>query len=109
MSLAVSRHPAVVLHLLEPAPTTKALWNYPEPVFNRIKVVPCMVEERYVVVQLLNCIPLLYYLGDWKESSIVLLIARLPQAICSLCINLLHLLTGGREPVRLAAGFGVAT
>ncbi len=93
ISLAVSRRPAVVLHLLEPAPTTKALWNYLEPVFNRIKVVPCMVEERYGVVQLLNCIPLLYYLGDWKESSIFLLIARLPQAICSLCINLLHLLT----------------
>ena len=53
-----------MLHLLEPAPTTKALWNYLEPVFNRIKVVPCMVEERFVVVQLLNCIPLLYYYSD---------------------------------------------
>lgn len=65
LSLAVSRRPAAVLCLLDPDPTCKSLYNYLMPVFQRVNEIPCMVEERFGTVQLLNSIPLLYHLGDW--------------------------------------------
>jgi hypothetical protein len=92
LGLLVARRPARVLCLMDPEPTTKALHNYLIPVFERIKIAPCMVEERFGTVNLINAVPLLYHLGDWIEAMLLLPQSRLPEALATLSINLLHLI-----------------
>ena len=64
LSLMVTRHPAALMALMDAEPWAGAMHRYLGPVFDRIKLVPCIVEEVYGVGQLLNALPLLYHLGD---------------------------------------------
>ena len=96
LSLMVSRRPAALMATMDPEPWAKSMLRYLGDVFDRIKVVPCIVEEVYGVSQLVNCIPLLYHLGDWAEASVVLARHGLPASLATLCINMLHEVHAGR-------------
>ena len=93
LGLLIARRPVQVLGLLDPEPTTKILHNYLMPIFDRIKIAPCIVEERFGTVELLNAIPVLFHLADWTEAVVHLPTSSLPQSIATLCINLLHLIS----------------
>lgn len=93
LGLLIARRPVQVLGLLDPEPTTKILHNYLMPIFDRIKIAPCYVEERFGTVELLNAIPVLFHLADWTEAVVHLPSSFLPQSLATLCINLLHLIS----------------
>ena len=97
LSLMVSRRPAALMATMDAEPWVASMQRYLGDVFDRIKVVPCLVEEVYGVGQLLNAIPLLYHLGDWARASVVLARQGLPASIATLSINMLHEVHAGRS------------
>ena len=54
----------------------------------------CLVEVRFGLAQLLDVMPLVYHLGDWKEAGVVLAPSgtsvSLAASLGSLAVNLLH-------------------
>ena len=58
---------------------------------------------RFGLAHVLEMVPLLYHLGDWKEAAARLdpLLSKLPAGLASLCINVLHLISeeDGHHPL----------
>jgi hypothetical protein len=95
MSLIVTRRPAPSLCVLDPEPTCHALFLLLSDVFPRLSRSDCLVEMRFGLAHVLEMVPLLYHLGDWKEATARLdpLLSKLPAGLASLCINVLHLIS----------------
>jgi hypothetical protein len=90
LSLIVSNRPSRCLSQLDPEFVIPAMYNYIAPIFPRISNAECLVEEYYGITQILNVIPLLYYLGDWRESTVFLKRSSLPMIVATLAVNILH-------------------
>jgi hypothetical protein len=97
VSIIVSRRPAAALRLLDPQPTCAMLAKYLDKILTQVCEVDCLVEERFGTVNLINCIPVLYHLGDWSDASHHLDRAGLPPLLARLSINLLHNLHYNRD------------
>lgn len=91
LSLLVSRRPAVALSMLDPNTLSSAIYKYiGESIFGLVNNSECLVEQHFGVVALLNLLPLLYFLGDWKEAHEALPRYRLPCSLATTFINILH-------------------
>lgn len=100
MSQCVSRRPAAALFVLDSQPTVQALHHFLGGVFDIVTQNSCMVEVRFGVAQLLDAIPLLYHMGDWKDAKTALSSRKgsiLVGAVGSFAMNVLHLLSCGEE------------
>jgi hypothetical protein len=95
LSLIVSRRPSPSLCVLDPEPTCHAIFLLLSDVFPRLARSECLVEMRFGLAHVLEILPLLYHLCDWKEAAAELepLLDELPAALASLCINILHLIS----------------
>lgn len=90
LSLIVARRPAASLCLLDPQPVIDSLYEYLGALSPRVMNAECIVEEHFGIIQLMNAAPLLYFLGDWKESLRVLSRTVLPSAVASIVCNIIH-------------------
>jgi hypothetical protein len=90
LALILSRRPSVLLASLDPEPLCAAMMKYLEGIAVLVMNNECMVEEHYGQVYLLNTAPLLYFMGEWKESSRLLQKYGLPSGVASLAINVIH-------------------
>lgn len=50
----------------------------------------CLVEEAFGVRHLLDALPLLYFLAEWREGAAALARSQLPLLLAQLAINLVH-------------------
>jgi hypothetical protein len=64
LSLVVSNRPSRCLSQLDPEFILPAMKNFFRTIFPRVSNAQCIVEEYFGITQILNAIPLLYYLGD---------------------------------------------
>lgn len=96
LSLLVSRRPAAMMAQMDAEPWAAALYRYLQPVFDRIKVIPCKVEEVYGVSQLIAVIPLLYHLSDWARAKEILARHDLPMVMASFAVHMVWLVGDGQ-------------
>lgn len=89
-SLILAKSPSTALSVLDPEPFIDALSSYMGNIFPRISNAPCRVEEYFGILELLNILPTLFYIGDWKESARVLMKSNMPAFVASITINVLH-------------------
>lgn len=96
LSLLVSRRPAAALSLLDPYAVEKAMFDSLRGIFYRTATAPCFVENRYGLAQLIDAVPLLYHMADWRPAArgARRRLDELPAAIASLVVNLLHKVMG---------------
>jgi len=90
ISFCVTYSPSSSLSQLDPDSLLQALIEYVSDIAPRVCNADCIVEERFGITELLNTIPLLYFLGDWSESAALLAKYEFPQAIASLAVNIIH-------------------
>lgn len=90
--LLMSKRPACCLETLDPRPLSFALYKFLSKMADSLMNPGCSVDCWFAASFLLNSVPLLYHLGDWKEASKggFLQAALLPSSIGSLAVNLLH-------------------
>ena len=100
LSLIVACRPAASLSMLDPESLVDAVYRYVADVFTRVNNAECVVEERFGLVQLLNLAPLLYFLGDWRESAALLSEHALPVCLASIVCNVLHSAAAADDPDR---------
>jgi hypothetical protein len=114
-SFIVARRPASCFGVLDPQPAVEAVMKLLFGIFNRVKGPHCLVEECFGTVQVpchlpcishsltsknpphplphhqvINVLPLLYYLCDWPDSIPHVRLKRLPETIFSLATNMVH-------------------
>ena len=90
LSLLVSQRPANLFFLLDPKPVVAMASGYLRHVSTRVMNAECIVEEKFGITELLNIIPLLYYLADWHEAVPFLERYQLAAGVASLAINIVH-------------------
>lgn len=90
LSILVTRRPSVALSLLDPESLAEAIFKYcGESIFHLVNNSECPVEEYFGVIAFINVLPLLYFLGDWKEAQRVLPKHQLPAMITTTAVNIL--------------------
>jgi len=90
IGLLVVRRPASVFADLDPVPMLDALHKYMGYIFGLVSNNTCSVEESFGITALLDVVPLLYLLADWRESHEQLKKRKIIADVGTLCVNLLH-------------------
>eukprot|EP00600_Ochromonadales_sp_CCMP1393_P016729 CAMPEP_0175035680 /NCGR_PEP_ID=MMETSP0005-20121125/23359_1 /TAXON_ID=420556 /ORGANISM="Ochromonas sp., Strain CCMP1393" /LENGTH=501 /DNA_ID=CAMNT_0016296775 /DNA_START=968 /DNA_END=2473 /DNA_ORIENTATION=+ len=93
LSIITARQPSKALPKLDADMLLAALYVYIGDIAKRVCNALCLVEEYFGITQLLNVLPLLYYMGEWPESAVNLKKRQFPQAVAALAINVLHSLS----------------
>jgi hypothetical protein len=89
-SIVLARRPSTSLSILDPIELVKAMNGYLRALAPRVSNADCKVEETFGSTELLNALPILFFIGDWKESSVLLSVNHMPECLGSLAINILH-------------------
>ena len=89
LSFLVCARPSTTLCWCDPHFAAPALCRYVLICSMRAKG-GCLVENAFAVTQMLNIVPFLYHLGDWRAAGTSLVATQLPASVASLAINLLH-------------------
>lgn len=100
VSMCVARRPCDVLMKLDARPLVDAIFNYLASIADRVMGATCRVEEHFGIVELMNLIPFLFYLGDWTQSAALLGPRQLPGLLASLACNICHSATIPSELAR---------
>ena len=90
LSICVTKRPSEALAQIDPDPLLSSIYRYIGDMWPRVSNARCIVEEYYGITEVLNLIPLLFFLGDWGDSKKYLAKHRIAIILASLATNIAH-------------------